>query len=80
MLQNRLQLDGLLQAIIYYIVHCNIMFPKCVTELVTAGWAVTSNNILHTVMSKSLRPPSFLRGKSLYYQQTILKSYRSVLQ
>ena len=34
----------------------------------------------HTVVSKSLRPPSFLRGKSLYYQQTILKSYRSVLQ
>ena len=35
---------------------------------------------IYTVMSKSLRPPSFLRGKSLYYQQTILKSYRSVLQ
>ena len=34
----------------------------------------------YTVVSKSLRPPSFLRGKSLYYQQTILKSYRSVLQ
>ena len=34
----------------------------------------------YTVVSKSLRPPSFLRGKSAYYQQTVLKSYRSVLQ